>query len=657
MSNDDFEWLERYSQPVPLRYPQQYQYGVSLSSSSSQGPPAPPLLYPPMSTSQAPTGHTHPVYTYSAPYIPPQTYVRPQDTTHYSRLYPPTAYREHQPYQVNSSATAPPLASVPTPTPTPPAPGPPPAASASAPPSRAPPSAPIATTQKPPTDTTREEKEKPLVYHNSPIYAYATSADPETLGHDVKRRRVESPVAMTTPKPTVAVQGSLSHYSFKPQNTTSRSHLRMRTDLAQRLNEADTAEKVTYDPKTIARDILIASGRHPTELPLNHHLVRLREVFSGLETASDLATFRWDVVDPPKPSVNTIDRSRDHAPLPAAPPAETRPVQSNPLHRPRVPYPPQQPAHYQHSQRYQQHSQPQSYQQPQQPPHRAQTTHLPQSQPQQRSQLHSSPQIHIPPQPQPRRQPSVPQVQLPSKPQSPAQPQSQPQSHTRPAAQTATKPQAPSQPKHSTRPSSNMVGKRGPGRPPASSKVEVTVPISSQIPYQVYACDWKDCQAELHNLEMLKKHIFKVHVPYALTCQWKDCKFQEPLPAIHLYKHALTAHVESIAWKLGDGPSVPGTEGRDASATPGPKTIPDSIQPGGEDSLIFPASYSSIRAFNRVHGNHTQTQKAREILKAVRRLKEHIGFGLDPGGCELATPARNKRVSNDEDFYAVRHES
>lgn len=83
-----------------------------------------------------------------------------------------------------------------------------------------------------------------------------------------------------------------------------------------------------------------------------------------------------------------------------------------------------------------------------------------------------------------------------------------------------------------------------------------------------------------------------------------------------------------------------------ALATPEPR------QPGG-DSLIFPASYSSIRAFNRVHGNTSQKAKAQEILKAVQRLKERIGVGLDPGGCQLATPARNERVSNDEEVYEL----
>jgi len=86
---------------------------------------------------------------------------------------------------------------------------------------------------------------------------------------------------------------------------------------------------------------------------------------------------------------------------------------------------------------------------------------------------------------------------------------------------------------------------------------------------------------------------------------------------------------------------------------PGIIATPELNQLGGEDSLIFPASYSSIRAFNRVHGNTSQQDKAREILKAVQRHKERIGVGLDPGGCQLATPARNERVSNDEEFYEL----
>lgn len=91
--------------------------------------------------------------------------------------------------------------------------------------------------------------------------------------------------------------------------------------------------------------------------------------------------------------------------------------------------------------------------------------------------------------------------------------------------------------------------------------------------------------------------------------------------------------------------------GSETSACPRLLARPDPSQTGVEDSLIFPASDGSITAFHLVHDNKSSAQKAEEILKAVQRLKERIGVGLDPGGCQLATPARNERVSNDEEVY------
>ena len=44
-----------------------------------------------------------------------------------------------------------------------------------------------------------------------------------------------------------------------------------------------------YDPKTIARDILISTGRHPSERPLNRHLEPLK-YFRAVDNKSDLST-------------------------------------------------------------------------------------------------------------------------------------------------------------------------------------------------------------------------------------------------------------------------------------------------------------------------------------------------------------------------------
>lgn len=93
--------------------------------------------------------------------------------------------------------------------------------------------------------------------------------------------------------------------------------------------------------------------------------------------------------------------------------------------------------------------------------------------------------------------------------------------------------------------------------------------------------------------------------------------------------------------------------GSDSNGTPRPLTRPDPSQMGGEDSLIFPASDTSILAFTDIHEKTSRTQKAEEIFKAIQRLKERIGVGLDPGGCQLATPERNARVNNDEEVYEL----
>ena len=92
------------------------------------------------------------------------------------------------------------------------------------------------------------------------------------------------------------------------------------------------------------------------------------------------------------------------------------------------------------------------------------------------------------------------------------------------------------------------------------------------------------------------------------------------------------------------------------SPEPPSNGLQDLNQPVGEDSLVFPASSISIQAFNRIHEKRTQPEKALEVLRGVQRLKEQIGVGLDPGGCELATPARNARLDDDEVYQLVKNE-
>ena len=72
--------------------------------------------------------------------------------------------------------------------------------------------------------------------------------------------------------------------------------------LAKRLNKAEALRRNYYDPKTIARDILISSGYHLDEKPLNGHMAGL--LGNHIELESDLSTFNWEDLDaggPPAP--------------------------------------------------------------------------------------------------------------------------------------------------------------------------------------------------------------------------------------------------------------------------------------------------------------------------------------------------------------------
>lgn len=84
--------------------------------------------------------------------------------------------------------------------------------------------------------------------------------------------------------------------------------------LARKLNKAEALRRNYYDPKTAARDILISTGRHPTERPLNGHLAGL--LGNHIELESDLSTFHWEEIDPggpPPPKTAWSD-------IPAGPP-------------------------------------------------------------------------------------------------------------------------------------------------------------------------------------------------------------------------------------------------------------------------------------------------------------------------------------------------
>lgn len=91
---------------------------------------------------------------------------------------------------------------------------------------------------------------------------------------------------------------------FKSHSTPIGERLRKSRDVVKPMNgRADALRRSTYNSKTIARDVLVAAGKHPTMSALNYHLDPLRSSFRHVDYGSDLGTFNWDLIDPGGPPV------------------------------------------------------------------------------------------------------------------------------------------------------------------------------------------------------------------------------------------------------------------------------------------------------------------------------------------------------------------
>ena len=113
---------------------------------------------------------------------------------------------------------------------------------------------------------------------------------------------------------------------------------------------------------------------------------------------------------------------------------------------------------------------------------------------------------------------------------------------------------------------------RGPHRPAAAKQLV-------EPKYQVFKCGWKKCPAELHNLDTLKKHVVKVHgkpnESRRFECHWIGCEeslhstprkgkgkavneegeLVATFPALARWlEHVDAVHLLPVAWKQGDGP-------------------------------------------------------------------------------------------------------
>lgn len=95
--------------------------------------------------------------------------------------------------------------------------------------------------------------------------------------------------------------------------------------------------------------------------------------------------------------------------------------------------------------------------------------------------------------------------------------------------------------------------------------------IEQEAEYLPFLCEWKDCPAELINLETLRNHIFSVHMRHNkdTRCLWAQCKAShEEKDQLHkpakgnpsfnsereFKEHVNKTHLIPFAWHMGDGP-------------------------------------------------------------------------------------------------------
>ncbi len=85
--------------------------------------------------------------------------------------------------------------------------------------------------------------------------------------------------------------------------------------------------------------------------------------------------------------------------------------------------------------------------------------------------------------------------------------------------------------------------------------VEVPPPEPKYIPF---LCEWKNCPAELHNLDTLRLHVLNVHKKKPSLgrrrCYWRRCDGQEEFDTKEKWEdHIIEKHLIPFAWHMGDG--------------------------------------------------------------------------------------------------------
>lgn len=356
--------------------------------------------------------------------------------------------------------------------------------------------------------------------------------------------------------------------------------------VAEALQKKNALRRNNYNTATIARDVLLACGRHPSERQLNQHLDVLRTNLP-VTYDSDLSTIRWGILDPGTPppgyfkgSVQALTEDADNEEDSDDEDGEARPrAQSNAIGgesgvQTRVQALPEaiNPFKQKKRGRPPRHSLPNPNDTvPFTPKRSPSTANMSASAPRPSaasvgySAFRSATEYGPDGQPLPKKRGRP--VGWRKAIHGSVAAQSKPAANGHTGSANRHQPSQPGSLRHVN------IGREEPTRidsrsPSVANRV---------VRYQSYKCKWQNCTADLHNLETLKKHVFKVHrketLRNTLECLWGDCGKEvtsyDPNTNMRIEKHApfsfdleskwrnhvQETHFDPLFWELGDGPA------------------------------------------------------------------------------------------------------
>lgn len=356
--------------------------------------------------------------------------------------------------------------------------------------------------------------------------------------------------------------------------------------MAKSMDRKEAMQKKFYNPKTIARDILIASGRHPTERSLNDHLYFISKSL-GLNYDADLSTFDWDSIDPGGPPIRRVEIED----IPAGPPKWAL-GQRIISHRKKV-YPIEAQSKDQLLNKFRaKPDQPisgenfKAYPTAENHRHLIPASKLASLQKLAKALLNDSEQASK----GRRYDPYVGQeagiirkaLENDKRPVTPRDSGSKLSVDASLSLHNRSISKDPNQSSKLRMDNSSSGGKRR-GRPPGSKNKNITkssfrdplpsgfqvqIPVRSPPHFPIFYCRWQDCDARLHNLVTLRKHMRRHLKPEnhgSNPCLWKGCRATKiddrqtnvTFPTEDAWhSHIETEHLEPLAKRFGDGPST-----------------------------------------------------------------------------------------------------